>query len=453
MLLLAFRHIIIIYGAHFMRKINGFTALFLGAVALVVLTFPINAFANDYNGPEISFAEIYANPNDQELNLNYARQQAAAGDYLTAASTLERMLFTSPNWDSARLFYALVLFKLDDREAAERELSLLNSRPLTDQQRTQVLAYRNSIKGNSNETPSNSLKGKIAVGMRYDDNAGNALADTLLTFANRDDISAFIQGTASYSNPIGDNGLKFNAGVNGQIRRHKTFSSADYDTFGGRVGMSGDFSDGLAWSADILASQVNISGEKYLSQTGGRLMLKKVLSEQTGVWLRGTWYDQNYNNLSFTSVEPTRSGNKISVAAGVIHKLNSDSFIGVSIGYEDKKAKNAAFAYDGFRLNGRFHKGFGNGLYLNGRATYRMIKYDGNSFLNPAPTRREDDHVSARLGLGASLSTIGSWLGMSEKSADSFGLETGINYTNRSSNNTLLKYKNVGADLKLVWNF
>lgn len=91
---------------------------------------------------------------------------------------------------------------------------------------------------------------------------------------------------------------------------------------------------------------------------------------------------------------------------------------------------------------------------MNGRATYRALKYDGTSFLNPSPTRRKDDHISARLGLGASFSTIGTWMGMAEGTgSENINLETAINYTNRNSNNTLLKYENVGAELKLVWDF
>ena len=407
-----------------------------------------------YNGPTITFEQVYANPDNQDLNLNYARQQAAAGDYLTAASTLERMLYTSPNWDSARLFYAMVLYRLDDSQAAVRELDLLDGRPLSAGQRAQVAAYRNNFNKPQSRSTSSGFKGRIAVGARYDDNAGNALADTLFTFANRDDTSFFAQGSLKYTAPIGDNGLKFKAGINGQVRRHETFSTADYDTFGANAGLVGDLSDSMSWTASVQASQVNISGQKYLTQIGGRLSLRKAVSEQVGVWVRGTWHDQDYSNLSFTTIEPTRSGDKTSITAGIIKRFNQNSFVGASVGYEDKKATNAAFAYDGLRLNGRFYNGFDNGIYMKARATYRMLKYDGTSFNNPGPTRREDDHLSAHVGLGASISTISSVLGMGENpSMENLSLETGINYTNRKSNNTVLEYKNFGGEIKLIWDF
>ncbi len=95
-----------------------------------------------YNGPTITFEQVFADPANQDLNLNYARQQAAAGDYLSAASTLERLLYTQPNWDSARLFYALVLYRLDDPQAAIRELNILETRPLSHEQQQLFSTYK-----------------------------------------------------------------------------------------------------------------------------------------------------------------------------------------------------------------------------------------------------------------------------------------------------------------------
>lgn len=76
----------------------------------------------------ITFEEIYNNPSDENLNLLYARQRAEAGDLLRAAGTLERLLYTEPDWDSARLNYALILHQLDDKQAATRELDILEDR-------------------------------------------------------------------------------------------------------------------------------------------------------------------------------------------------------------------------------------------------------------------------------------------------------------------------------------
>ncbi len=431
------------------------TSIALGAFLVI----PEAALGAEYNGPKISFEQIYANPDNHDLNLNYARQQIAAGDLLSATAALERMLFASPNWDSARLLYALVLFRLDDRQAALRELNLLENRPLTPKQRAMVQSYRDNIVGNtdSNTTASgvsSGLSARVAVGVRFDNNAGNALSDPLLTFADRDDQSAFAQAAIKYSSPIGDSGLKFSAGVEGQMRRHASFSRADYDGFGGFGGLSGDFGNGFAWAADGQVSQINISGEKYLREYGGRLTLRKAIGETAGIWLRGSWHDQDYDNLSFTTIETLRSGDKMTVSTGVIKRINRNSFLSASVGYEDKNASNAIFAYDGFRVSGRFKSEFNNGFYFNGRATYRSLKYDGPSFNNPTPTRREDDQMFGRLGLGASFNAIGALINMTDNPGlDNVYFETGLNYTNRNSNNSVLDYENLGAEMKLVFDF
>ena len=127
-------------------KIRHMSCRLALAIAMVISTFTVSAAnTSEYNGPEITFEQIYANPDDQDLNLNFARQQAARGDYLTAAASLERMLYTSPNWDSARLFYALCLYHLDDLEAAMWELNVLETRPLLEEQRALFTTYKNLV--------------------------------------------------------------------------------------------------------------------------------------------------------------------------------------------------------------------------------------------------------------------------------------------------------------------
>ncbi len=428
----------VVFGALIMAHTTGYSAEYNG----------------QYNGPKITFEQIYANPDDQDLNLNYARQQVAAGDLLSATAALERMLYASPNWDSARLFYALVLFRLDDRQAAIRELDLLDDRPLSPNQRALAQSYRENIDNRTSPKAASGVSGRLSIGVRYDDNAGNALADTLITFANRNDQSAFVQAALKYSSPLGDSSLRFNAGVEGQVRRHQAFSRADYDSFGGTAGLSSNFGNGFAWAADAQIAQVNISGDRYLRQYGGRLTLRKALGDTAGLWLRGTWYDQDYDDLTFTSIETLRSGNKVTASAGVIKKFNRDSFISASLGYEDKSASDAIFAYNGIRVSSQFRNEFNNGVYFNGRATYRKLKFDGPSFNNPAPTRREDNHVYGQLGLGASFNAIGSLMNMTDNPGlDNIYIETGVIYTNRDSNNSVLDYENIGAEMKLILDF
>jgi len=95
----------------------------------------------EYNGPSIAFEDVFQNPDDNVLRLNYARQQASLGDFISAAHALEGMLYANPNWDTARLFYAILLVELDDRAAAIYEFNILMDRPLSAEHKSIVKAY------------------------------------------------------------------------------------------------------------------------------------------------------------------------------------------------------------------------------------------------------------------------------------------------------------------------
>jgi len=407
-----------------------------------------------YAGPKITFEQIYANPDDQQLNLSYARQQADKGDLISAASALERLLFAQPNWDSARLFYALVLFKLDDRKAAMSELNLLEGRPLTVGQRKQVDAYKGNFNGTSKSVEASPLSGKLAVGLRADDNAGNALSDSVIAVANQGDMSFFAQGMLNLSVPVTKSGhINFHAGVNGQTRRHDTFSLADYDAIGGNLGLSAETGDWV-WRLGLDAVQVSVSGDKYLTQVGPSLKLTKFLSEDTSLTLSATGYYQDYDNLSFTVNGQLRSGQKYTLMAAIQSRLNENQTIGGSIAYEDKNAAIASLAYNGFRARANFFNGFENGIYIKGDASYRILTYDGINLFPLSSVVRKDDHLAGRFSLGASLSTIGRGMGMTPNAGmDRIFLEGGVNYINRDSNITTFKYENIGAELKLIWEF
>ena len=89
----------------------------------------------------ISAQDVYENPDDHELNLEYAKQEIRRGEMLNAASALERMLYANPNWHSSRLLYAALLYRLDDSKAALRKLPPLKGRELNDHQKETYQRY------------------------------------------------------------------------------------------------------------------------------------------------------------------------------------------------------------------------------------------------------------------------------------------------------------------------
>ena len=88
------------------------------------------------------FEAVLAAPDDIDLNLDFARRAADAGDFNGAAGALERVLIADPNRHGARLMYAAVLYRLDDLQGARDQLDLLEPVTLTPLQRAEATRYR-----------------------------------------------------------------------------------------------------------------------------------------------------------------------------------------------------------------------------------------------------------------------------------------------------------------------
>ena len=71
------------------------------------------------------------------------------GELLSAAATLERILLVNPNLADVRLLYAVVLYRLDSLNEAEKELNALKGVTLPPELREQVTAYEKKIKQRS----------------------------------------------------------------------------------------------------------------------------------------------------------------------------------------------------------------------------------------------------------------------------------------------------------------
>ena len=96
--------------------------------AATILSFP--AQAQEQALGEIDSAVVQSQ--DPASGVRLARALAAEGDLIAAAATLERVLIVHPGAAEARLLYAGLLCRLDDRLGARVELSLLRAEDVTD---------------------------------------------------------------------------------------------------------------------------------------------------------------------------------------------------------------------------------------------------------------------------------------------------------------------------------
>jgi len=86
------------------------------------------------------------------LNFQFAKQQVAQNDLLGAASTLERILLVNPDLYQVRLFYAVVLYRLDNVTEAERELDGLAAIKLPASVQAEVQDFKKKLQKQKRRT-------------------------------------------------------------------------------------------------------------------------------------------------------------------------------------------------------------------------------------------------------------------------------------------------------------
>lgn len=409
---------------------------------------------------KISAQQIYEQPDDHDLNLEYAKQQIIKGEMLDAGSALERMLYANPNWHSARLLYAAVLYRLDDQQAALRELSLLEGKDLNAEQLAKLENYKSAFQipprpieagvtsrvsadldqGTSFRSPDR-IQGYASLHLRTDRNAGNALTDANIALRDESDVSAVIKGGVRAFLPVSDI-WTLRGEVNGQARRHETFSDVDYEVFHGGVGATVAKGKSVI-AVDLDTQQINLSGESYLTQIGPRLTMSREVSENTYANFSLSAYDQDYDNIENAILEDERDGTKLTFQAGVLHKIDKRNKIRLAVAYEAKSAELREFAYEGVVFKAAYDHDFDANYYFKAQGKARFLDYKRSPSEN---LDREDSRLSGRLGIGKKID-------VDQEALKSAAIEVGLNFTRRDSNLPANEFDNLGLDVRLTAGF
>ena len=428
------------WGAEMVKRLRTVVAAGLLGLAPSVGALPAHA--------QITFADIYAAPDDQDLNLAYARQQAEAGELLGATAALERMLYSNPDWDSARLFYAALLLRLDDRQGAQRELRLLEGRPLPAEQRAEVASLSAQLSGERASAVDEvaGWSGQLSVSARYDDNAGGVFGDVLFGSADQPDESVVLRAQVRHDRPVG-NGVTGFAKANMALRRHEDVSEADYSVYSAAIGARGG--EAWTWSVEAGADFVDISSESFLDQFGLRGRVGRRLGERATLSLQAGWHDQDFNSIAADPSGSKRTGDLVDIGPELDLRPTNTTRLVVSALYQDKSARSDGVAYDGLRLNGMGRWQFSPDAYVSASGTLRELDYKEDSvFLFPADNRADDI-----LRLRAALGVRGSALLGNVPGMDDITFEVALNHLERDSNIPGSGFDTTGGEFRLVFDF
>ncbi len=394
--------------------------------------------------PAITFADILAAPSDSELNMRYAKQQAAKGDILSALSALERILLSDFGNDAARLYYAELLSEVDDLQAVKREVKILAGRTLSEEQRARLMALGGSLVKKTSPVK-NGFSGLLAAGIQYDDSSAEFLAQDISILIDTDDISYKAQGALNYTRDLGNN-IVFTAGVTGQLLRREEYTQGNFDALAGSLGLRGSLGE-VGWSVSASRQDLKIDGEKYAEQMGGQLTLATNLSKKTKVFATGGYYDQDFNELPFTNTEELRDGDYYRVGAGVQQKITDKLSAGLGVHYENKSAVDDILAYDGMRFEANATLRLPNQAYMRANGLYRVSDY------KDTPARFTRERTDTQLYLRGSAGIPISSLGIESDLVKNITAEMGLSYLDRGTNIDLTETQNFGADARLIWTF
>jgi len=414
----------------------------------------------------ITAQDVYENPDDHDLSLEYAKQQIKRGEMLDAGAALERMLYSHPNWHSARLLYSAVLYRLDDQKAALRELSLLEGKELNEDQTATHERYKKAFQIPPRPSliasvstkpvgpksflsyasdPTDKVKASLTLAGRADNNAGNALTDESFGFDNRGDVSAVVDTQIRFRQPLSDSGdVMLHADARALVRRHETFSRADYGVYDAGVGLSKTI-DTSRIGVDVDVRRVNISQEKYLEQIGPRFSVSSPISDKTRLTASFSAYVQDYDALSFASLEDERDGTKTSLQIGILKKIQDSKRINFVVGHDTKSAEIKAFAYEGPIIGVGYESRLKHDFVFKASARVRQLNFNGS--LDARVDNRKDTRLAARTSLGFPVKSL-----FKNNNQDTY-LELGLNYNNRNSNVQTNDFENFGGDIRLTVGF
>ncbi|HRJ64311.1 MAG TPA: tetratricopeptide repeat protein [Brevundimonas sp.] len=327
------------------------------------------------------FDAVLAAPDDVDLNLDYARRAADAGDLNGAAGALERVLIADPNRHSARLMYAVVLFRLDDLQGARDQLDLLEPVTLTPLQRAEATRYRARIERSRSTTR---FSGSASAALTWEEDAAGALTtqfDSLITppvseeggaaaFTARLNVAHDLDGASGYAafGSIGGYERSTFDGIDGNVRRGDVEAGLSYT---GRLN---------SWNVSAVARALDLLDDPYMREVGVKAQARWRTSNATTFSVSGEAVSQTFDEPAVDAVAliigGDRDGWRYDVNLGLTHRLNVRSSVGVSVGWQDKQANYEPFGYSGPGVQARYDTSTRRGQYLAISGGMQWLEYD-----------------------------------------------------------------------------
>ena len=390
-------------------------------------------------GERVTYQDVLQHPDDVELNYRFAQTQVADGDLRGAASTLERILLLSPDLARVRLLYAVVLYRLDNLNEAEREFRAVEQLPMADTLREEVTFYLEQIALRRKTTR---YTATLTGGAQWDSNRnagprnGRVLfLDTpldLVTGKKEDDFSGIGLAGLRVQHDLGyDAGHALLGGI--QIYGQKQVDVTDLDLMAISADGGGLYRSPIAdIQPSVYGTYLNLGGESYVETIGAGVRANHRFSEKLDVFARVRFDYENFENLDESPTTEERTGARIQGGVGASWAPRPRLRFDAGAGFLHKDADQEFYTYTGPAAFASVTYLLGRGQFLLSTFSYEYDRYDGPDPIVSVDKRRDSVYVSG-LSYGIPLGVLMPFLGSSPAVRDTL-LTANATYVNEDSN-------------------
>lgn len=362
----------------------------------------------------VTFEDVLKDPDNILLNFNYAKQLITENDLLGAAATLERILLINPNLSDVRLLYAVVLYRLDSLNEAQKEMDVLKTVTLPPEIRTQLREYERKIKARKRRTR---FSLRQSNGWGYDSNRNaspyskqqlffDAALDVQGSNVRRPDTHFINVTSFDVTHDLGFQAGHSLFGSFTYFRQDQTnvrslnLGSFQYELGGTYKGKYFDFTPSFYYTYLFL------SDESFLRSQGGNFLFERDLTKKLNVFYDFRLERQDYMNIDENSDSYNRKGPEFDHLWGFNYILIPTMRWSSNIGYSEKLAKQKYYAYDRISLNNTHTWIWPKGQFVINTLSVYFDRYASPEY-SVSSMHRHDNTIRYRATYGAPLETLG----------------------------------------------
>jgi len=361
---------------------------------------------------KVTFEDIMKDPDNIDLNFQFAKSQVADGDILGASATLERILMVNPDLTRVRLFYAIVLFRLDNWNEAEVEFNRVREVQMPDSLKSEINAYLKQIRLRRKRTR---FTIRETFGYQHDDNRNAApsskrrlLGDISLNLprsqGNKTDLALINLTHFDVTHDLGfQQGHEVFATFDYFLSEQTEVDSLDLSSYQWSAGTVLKFL-GINITPAFFMNNILLSRETFLRQQGGSLNLERDFFNNNKVKLfaSGRLTRQDFSDITENLAAHERQGDQLDATVGVSVAVMDTMRIILHYLYVDKDAKEEYNAYtrNGVELSHMWL--LGKGQFLMNTLNFSHDNYEAPDLAISGKNRR-DKGLRYRVTYGAPL--------------------------------------------------